>query len=168
MQRQDAGETYCGIGLSLRLSRDEVQGAVKRWLRKERKIAAGYIQLPKGRPCNDVDNEEARCNNEAVCTIIEDSGAAAPFSAIKRKDVSPKIKYAVSSIIATNSGMRYVLVLWCVQKWILCFSKTGQTECDATLLEWHRSRFNTPIEAFFCQKLFCSVRTFWGGSIHRS
>ena len=66
VQRQEAGETYREIGASLGLSRDETRGAAKRWRRKERKIAAGYIPLPKGRPRKDADNEEARRNNEVV------------------------------------------------------------------------------------------------------
>lgn len=66
LQRHEAGETYREIGKSLGLSRVEVRGAVKRWRRKERKIAAGYIPLPKGRPRKDADNEEAKRNNEVV------------------------------------------------------------------------------------------------------
>ena len=65
-ERSKAGETYREIGASLGLSRDEARGAAKRWRRKERKIAAGYIPLPKGRPRKDANNEEARRNNEVV------------------------------------------------------------------------------------------------------
>lgn len=66
MQRHEAGETYREIGVSLGLSRAEARGAVKRWRRKERKIAAGYIPLRKGRPRKDADNEEVKHNNEVV------------------------------------------------------------------------------------------------------
>ena len=48
------------------VSRAEVRGAVKRWRRKCRQIAAGYKPLPKGRPRKDADNEEAKRNNEVV------------------------------------------------------------------------------------------------------
>lgn len=66
MQRHEMGETYREIGVSLGLSRAEVRGAVKRWRRKERKIAAGYKPLPKGRPRKDADNEEVKRNNEVA------------------------------------------------------------------------------------------------------
>ena len=48
VQRQEAGETYREIGSNSGLSREEVRGSAKRWRRKEQKIAAGYIPLPKG------------------------------------------------------------------------------------------------------------------------
>ena len=66
MQRHEMGETYREMGVSLGLSRAEVRGAVKRWRRKERKIAAGYKPLPKGRPRKDADNEEVKRNNEVA------------------------------------------------------------------------------------------------------
>lgn len=66
MQRHETGETYWEIGASLGLSRVEVRGAVKRWRRKERKIAAGYIPLPKGRPRKDAESEEVKRNIEVV------------------------------------------------------------------------------------------------------
>jgi len=48
--RSKAGETYREIGASLGLSREEVRGAMHRHHAKERKLAAGYIARPKGRP----------------------------------------------------------------------------------------------------------------------
>ena len=66
MQKHESGETYREIGASLGLSRAEVRGAVKRWRRKERRIAAGYIPQPKGRPHKDAKNEEVKRNNEVV------------------------------------------------------------------------------------------------------
>ena len=49
-QRHENGETYREIGASFGLTREEVRGAVKRQRRKERKIVAGYMPRPKGRP----------------------------------------------------------------------------------------------------------------------
>lgn len=66
MQRHEAGETYREIGVSLGLSRAEVRGGVKRWRRKERKIAGGYVPLPKGRPRKEAANEEVKRNNEVA------------------------------------------------------------------------------------------------------
>ena len=66
MQRHEQGETYREIGAALGLSREEVRGAVKRWRRKERRIAAGYVPLPKGRPRKDAQSEEVKRNNEVV------------------------------------------------------------------------------------------------------
>ena len=65
-QRQKQGETYREIGSSLGLSREVVREAVKRKRRKERKIAAGYIPLPKGRPRKEPASEETKRNNEIV------------------------------------------------------------------------------------------------------
>ena len=66
MERHEQGETYREIGKALGLNRAEVRGAVKRWRRKERKIAAGYIPRPKGRPRKEAASEEAKRNNEIV------------------------------------------------------------------------------------------------------
>ena len=65
-ERQKQGETYREIGASLGLSREVVREAVKRKRRKERKLAAGYIPLPKGRPRKEAETEEAKRNNEIV------------------------------------------------------------------------------------------------------
>ena len=66
MERHEQGETYREIGTALGLSRAEVRGAVKRWRKKERKIAAGYIPRPKGRPRKEAASEETKRNNEIV------------------------------------------------------------------------------------------------------
>ena len=65
-ERSKAGETYREIGASLGLSREEVRGAMHRHHAKERKLAAGYIVRPKGRPRKDGQSEEVKRNNEIV------------------------------------------------------------------------------------------------------
>jgi len=65
-ERARRGETYREIGASLGLSREEVRGAMHRHHAKERKLAAGYIPRPKGRPCKEPASEEVRQNNEIV------------------------------------------------------------------------------------------------------
>ena len=65
-ERSKGGKTYREIGASLGLSREEVRGAMHRHHAKERKLAAGYIARPKGRPRKDGQSEEAKRNNEVV------------------------------------------------------------------------------------------------------
>ena len=65
-ERSKAGETYREIGASLGLSREEVRGAMHRHHAKERKLAAGYIVRPKGRPRKNSQSEEVKRNNEIV------------------------------------------------------------------------------------------------------
>lgn len=65
-ERAKAGETYREIGASLGLSREEVRGAMHRHHAKERRLAAGYIARPKGRPRKDSQSEEVKRNNEIV------------------------------------------------------------------------------------------------------
>jgi len=65
-ERSKAGETYREIGSSLGLSREEVRGAMHRHHAKERKLAAGYVVRPKGRPRKDGQSEEVKRNNEIV------------------------------------------------------------------------------------------------------
>ena len=65
-ERSKAGETYREIGASLGLSREEVRGAMHRHHAKERKLAAGYIARPKGRPRKNSQSEEVKRNNEIV------------------------------------------------------------------------------------------------------
>ena len=66
MQRHKNGESYREIGESLGLSKEEVEGAAKRQRSKERKLAAGYIVRPKGRPRKEAESEETKRNNEVV------------------------------------------------------------------------------------------------------
>ena len=65
-ERSKGGKTYREIGASLGLSREEVRGAMHRHHAKERKLAAGYIARPKGRPRKDGQSEEVKRNNEIV------------------------------------------------------------------------------------------------------
>ena len=65
-ERTKAGETYREIGASLGLTREEVCGAMHRHHAKERKLAAGYIPRPKGRPRKEPVSEEAKKYNEIV------------------------------------------------------------------------------------------------------
>ena len=65
-EKSKAGETYREIGASLGLSREEVRGVMHRYHAKERKLAAGYIARPKGRPRKDGQSEEVKRNNEIV------------------------------------------------------------------------------------------------------
>lgn len=63
-ERKANGETNQKIGESLGLTKKQVKELVSRERRKERKIAAGYMIRPKGRPRKDGATEEARRNNE--------------------------------------------------------------------------------------------------------
>ena len=65
-ERAKEGETYREIGARLGLSREEVRGAMHRHHAKERKLAAGYIARPKGRPRKNSQSEEVKRNNEIV------------------------------------------------------------------------------------------------------
>lgn len=65
-RRWKAGETDREIGASMGLTREEVRGAMHRHHAKERKLAAGYILRPKGRPRKEPASEEAKRNNEIV------------------------------------------------------------------------------------------------------
>ena len=60
VERTKAGETYREIGASLGLTREEVRGAMHRHHAKERKLAAGYIPRPKGRPRKEPVSEETK------------------------------------------------------------------------------------------------------------
>lgn len=65
-ERAKAGETYREIGASLGLTREEVRSAMHRHHAKERKLSAGYIPRPKGRPRKEPASEEAKQRNELV------------------------------------------------------------------------------------------------------
>lgn len=65
-ERAKAGETYREIGTALGLTREEVRGAMHRQHARERKLAAGYIPRPKGRPRQEAASEEAKQHNELV------------------------------------------------------------------------------------------------------
>ena len=65
-QRKAEGETNREIAESYGLTKYQVKQLMARQNRKERRIAAGYILRPKGRPRKEPANEEAKRNNEVV------------------------------------------------------------------------------------------------------
>ena len=65
-QRKVNGETNREIAESYGLTKYQVKQLMARQNRKERRIAAGYIQRPKGRPRKETASEEAKRNNEVV------------------------------------------------------------------------------------------------------
>ena len=65
-QRKANGETNREIAESYGLTKYQVKQLMARQNRKERKIAAGYIPRPKGRPRKEPASEEAKRNNEIV------------------------------------------------------------------------------------------------------
>lgn len=64
--RKARGETNREIGESYGLSKRQVEQLINRQNRKERKIAAGYIPRPKGRPRKEPASEEVKRNNEIL------------------------------------------------------------------------------------------------------
>ena len=62
--RMANGETNREIGASYGLSKRQVAQLINRQNRKERKIAAGYIPRPKGRPRKESASEEVKRSNE--------------------------------------------------------------------------------------------------------
>ena len=65
-QRKSNGETNREIAESFGLTKYQVKQLMARQNRKERRIAAGYIPRPKGRPRKGTASEEAKRNNEVV------------------------------------------------------------------------------------------------------
>ena len=65
-ERHEQGETYREIAISYGLEKKQLQQLMARQRRKERKIVAGYILRPKGRPRKDTSSEVAKHNNEVV------------------------------------------------------------------------------------------------------
>ena len=64
--RHEQGETYGEIAGSYGLEKKQLKQLMARQRRKERKIAAGYIMRPKGRPRKEAASEEVKRNNEIV------------------------------------------------------------------------------------------------------
>ena len=64
--RHETGETYAEIAASYGLRKKQLKQLMERQRRKERKIAAGYIPRPKGRPRKEPESEEVKRNNEIV------------------------------------------------------------------------------------------------------
>ena len=65
-QRKANGETNREIAESYGLTKYQIKQLMARQNRKERRIAAGYIPRPKGRPRKETASEEAKRNNEVV------------------------------------------------------------------------------------------------------
>ena len=65
-QRKAEGETNREIAESYGLTKYQVKQLMARQNRKERRIAAGYVPRPKGRPRKEPASEEAKRNNEVV------------------------------------------------------------------------------------------------------
>jgi len=65
-QRKADGETNREIAESYGLTKYQVKQLMARQNRKERRIAAGHIPRPKGRPRKEPASEEAKRNNEVV------------------------------------------------------------------------------------------------------
>ena len=65
-QRKAEGETNREIAESYGLTKYQVKQLMARQNRKERRIAAGYIPRPKGRPRKETASEEEKRNNEVV------------------------------------------------------------------------------------------------------
>ena len=65
-RRKAVGETNRQIAESYGLTLIQIEQLVNRQNRKKRKLEAGYIPLPKGRPRKDSSTVEARRNNELV------------------------------------------------------------------------------------------------------
>lgn len=63
-RRKEAGETNREIGELFGLSKTQIKQLVTRQNRKRRKIAAGYLPKPKGRPRKKADDEATRIQNE--------------------------------------------------------------------------------------------------------
>ena len=64
--RHEQGETYAQIAASYGLEKKQLKKLMERQRKKERKIAAGYIPRPKGRPRKEPASEEVKRNNEIV------------------------------------------------------------------------------------------------------
>ena len=62
--RHEQGETYAEIASDYGLEKKQLKQLMARRRRKERKIAAGYIPRPKGRPSKEPESEEVKRNNE--------------------------------------------------------------------------------------------------------
>ena len=65
-QKKANGETNREIAESYGLTKYQVKQLMARQNRKERRIAAGHIPRPKGRPRKEPASEEAKRNNEVV------------------------------------------------------------------------------------------------------
>ena len=62
--RHEQGETCAEIASDYGLEKKQMKQLMARRRRKERKIAAGYIPRPKGRPRKEPESEEVKRNSE--------------------------------------------------------------------------------------------------------
>ena len=69
--RHEQGETYAEIASDYGLEKKQLKQLMARRRRKERKIAAGYIPRPKGRPRKEPASAEVKRNNEIVQLRIQ-------------------------------------------------------------------------------------------------
>ena len=65
-RRKEAGETNRKIAESYGLTKYQIKQLVARQNRKARRIAAGYIPRPKGRPRKTEASEDIKRNNEVA------------------------------------------------------------------------------------------------------
>lgn len=65
-KRKAEGQTNREIGEAYGLSKKQIKELVSRENRKARRIEAGYVPLPKGRPRKDATTEEQKQKNEIV------------------------------------------------------------------------------------------------------
>ena len=65
-ERKAKGETNREIAESYGLTKQQVKQLMARQNRKERRMAAGYIPRPKGRPRKEAASEENKRNNEVI------------------------------------------------------------------------------------------------------
>ena len=65
-RRKAEGQTNRGIGEIYGLTKKQIKELVSRENRKARRIEAGYVPLPKGRPRKSVVTEELKQENEIV------------------------------------------------------------------------------------------------------
>ena len=63
-RRKEAGQTNREIGELFGLSKIQIKQLVSRQNRKRRKMAAGYLPKPKGRPRKKAIDEATRVQNE--------------------------------------------------------------------------------------------------------
>ena len=63
-RRKEAGETNREIATSYGLSLYQIKQLIARQNRKRRKIEAGYLPKPKGRPRKNATDEATRVQNE--------------------------------------------------------------------------------------------------------
>ena len=63
-KRKEAGETKREIGEHYGLTKEQIKELLKRYRRKQRLLANGYVPRPQGRPRKTEATEEIRQKNE--------------------------------------------------------------------------------------------------------